>query len=127
MKESTVLFLRGVYKRLFPIKEMPVPPCEKNKDKIQSTIKELIESGKPLMVARFGSIELTSLENALYIKEKRSIWNYICWRGEPNYLHETQASFLCNNAGFFPYAYGKNNVTISRTNEGGYVTSGCIR
>lgn len=102
MKESTVLFLRGVYKRLFPIKEMPVPPCEKNKDKIQSTIKELIESGKPLMVARFGSIELTSLENALYIKEKRSIWNYICWRGEPNYLHETQASFLCNNAGFFP-------------------------
>lgn len=63
----------------------------------------MILTKKPLMVARFGSTELTSLENALYMKEKKSNWKYITWRGEPNYLHIVQAEQLCNLSGFFPF------------------------
>lgn len=104
MNEKTILFFRRVYKRLFhPAVELAPPPCIKHKEEIQNIIRKKIEDGKPLMVARFGSIELTSLENALYIKERRSAWTYISWKGEPNFFHAVQAHGLCNNAGFFPY------------------------
>ena len=104
MKERQAIFLRGVYKKLFhPLPEPLPPPCEKNKDDIQNLIHEMIMEGKPLMVARFGSIELTSLDNALMMKEKRSNWGYISWKTEPNYFRRNQAAALCNNAGFFPY------------------------
>ncbi len=104
MKESTVLFFRGLYKKLFhPPFERFAPVCEKDKDKIQKILSNLIMSKKPFMAARLGSIELSSLENALYMKEKRSNWRYISWKGEPSFFHRTQAESLCNNAGFFPY------------------------
>lgn len=104
MKEEQVILLRGIYKKLFhPAMEPPPPPCEKDKEKIMSLIEEKIKFERPLMVARFGSIELTSLENALYMKEKRSNWRYISWKGEPSYFRHNQAKALCNNAGFFPF------------------------
>lgn len=104
MTEKQVIFLRGVYKKLFHPLSEPLPPeCIKDKDLIQSIIFDEISSGRPLMVARFGSIELTSLDNALMMKERRSNWGYISWKTEPNYFRKSQAAALCNNAGFFPY------------------------
>ena len=104
MTEQHAIFLRGLYKKLFrlPIEPAP-PPCLKDKEKIQSTIIEGLKGEKPFMAARFGSIELTSLDNALMMKEKRSNWGYISWKTEPNYFRPRQAAALCNNAGFFPY------------------------
>lgn len=104
MTESLTIFLRGIYKKLFhPLPEPLPPPCIKDKEKIQKIIYDRIMEGKPLMAARFGSIELTSLDNTLMMKEKRSNWGYISWKTEPNYFRERQAKALCNNAGFFPY------------------------
>lgn len=104
MTEKQAIFLRGIYKKLFhPLPEPPAPPCIKDKEEIQQIVYDKIMEGKPLMVARFGSIELTSLDNALMMKEHRSNWGYISWKTEPNYFRERQAAALCNNAGFFPY------------------------
>lgn len=103
MKESTIIMFRGIYKKiLHPDIEPPAPKCEKDKVIIQKLIRDKILSGLPLMVARFGSIELTSLENAKNIRDHVSIWRYISWQGEPNYFRNSQAKALCNNAGFFP-------------------------
>ena len=104
MKESTAIFLRGVYKKLVHPPQEPAYdlPCLKEKDAIQELIKQCVLSDEPKMVSRFGSIELTSLENAKNIREGKSIWRYITWQGEPNYLKRNQAEALCNNAGFFP-------------------------
>lgn len=104
MREKEILLLRGLYKKIFkPLPEPPAPKCESNKEKIQALIKDSIVSEKPLMVARFGSTELTSLENALYMKEKRSNWRYITWHGEPSFFHIVQAQHLCDLSGFFPF------------------------
>lgn len=104
MNGKVIIFYRRVYKRLFrPPMEPPAPYCDQDRENIQTLIKEKILSNKPLMVARFGSIELTSLENALYMKEHRSNWRYISWQGEPSYFKHSQAQALCNSAGFFPY------------------------
>lgn len=103
MKEKNAIVLRGIYKKIFhPAMEPSAPPCIKEKNTIQKIISERIFSGKPLMVARFGSIELTSLENTKNIRDNVSIWRYISWQGEPNYFKKSQAQILCNNAGFFP-------------------------
>lgn len=103
MKESTVIMFRSIYKKiLHPRIEPPAPKCVKDKYLIQKSIRDKIFSGQPLMVARFGSIELTSLENAKNIRDNVSIWRYISWQGEPNYFRKSQAEALCNNAGFFP-------------------------
>lgn len=104
MIEKQAIFCRAIYKKLFhPLPEPPAPPCLKDKERIQQMIYDKIIEGKPLMVARFGSIELTSLDNALMMKERRSNWGYISWKTEPNYFRKKQAAALCNNAGFFPY------------------------
>lgn len=104
MNKEQIIFLRGIYKKLFhPPFEPKAPECEHDKDFIMSLIEQRIRSGAPLMVARFGSIELTSLENALYMKEHRSNWKYISWKGSPSFFHEPQARMLCDNAGFFPF------------------------
>jgi len=104
MTEKQAIFLRGIYKKLFhPLLEPLPPPCIKDKDIIQRLIYDRIMEETPLMVARFGSIELTSLDNALMMKEHRSNWGYISWKTEPNYFRRNQAAALCNNAGFFPY------------------------
>ncbi len=103
MTEKQAIFLRGVYKKLFhPLPEPPAPPCLKDKEQIQRIVYDKLIEGRPLMVARFGSIELTSLDNALMMKEHRSNWGYVSWRTEPNYFTERQVVALCNNAGFFP-------------------------
>lgn len=104
MTEKQAIILRGIYKKLFhPLPEPPAPPCIKDKEEIQQIVYDKIMEGKPLMVARFGSTELASLDNALMMKEKRSNWGYISWKSEPNYFRERQAAALCNNCGFFPY------------------------
>lgn len=104
MKEKNIIRLRSIYKKLFhPSIEPSAPPCIKDKDTIQKCISDQIYSGHPLMVARFGSTELTSLENALYMKEKRNNWKYITWHGEPSFFHIVQAQQLCNLSGFFPF------------------------
>ena len=33
---------------------------------------------------------------------------YICWKGEPNYLHNALFESFCNNAGFFPMEKSQN-------------------
>lgn len=104
MTERQAIFLRGLYKKIFcPPIEPASPPCIKDKEEVQRIIFEDLKREKPFMAARFGSIELTSLDNALMMKEQRSNWGYISWKTEPNYFRPRQAAALCNNAGFFPY------------------------
>ena len=107
MTPETIIRLRGAYRRLAALagrnvaQEPAPPPCIRDKERIQHIIAERISSGQPMMMARFGSIELTSLDNALRMRQG-SNRPYITWRGQPAFFHESQARQLCNNAGFFP-------------------------
>lgn len=97
------MFLRHQYARLFKPKVLPAPPREMNKDVIQKIIYDKIIEGKPLMVARFGSIECDVCENVRYTYyKKRSNLRFICWHGQPNFINPYVVPLFSKNAGFFP-------------------------
>lgn len=97
------MFLRHQYARFFKPKVLPAPPREMNKDVIQKIIYDKIIDGKPLMVARFGSIECDVCENVRYTYyKKRSNLRFICWHGQPNFINPYVVPLFSKNAGFFP-------------------------
>lgn len=102
---SIIMRLRSLYSRLFPkdVYVLPAPPCEKDKEKIQQIVYDKIMEGKPLMIARFGSIEADVCENVKYtLHEKRSNWKFIRWKGQPNFINPYVTTLFSKNAGFFP-------------------------
>lgn len=103
MKQSFVMFLRHQYSKVFKPKVLPAPIREMNKDIIQKIIYDKIIEGKPLMVARFGSIECDVCENVRYTYyKKRSNLRFICWHGQPNFINPYVVPLFSKNAGFFP-------------------------
>lgn len=104
-KIGLVIRLRRLYSILCAskIKVQSGPPCETNKEKIQQIVYDKIMSGKPLMIARFGSIECDVCENVRYtFYKKRSNWKFICWKGQPNFINPYVVPLFSKNAGFFP-------------------------
>jgi hypothetical protein len=69
-------------------------------------ISELIDSPFPLMVCRFGSVEIDCVRNYLQIEEfniSNRFNKYIrLIKGDYNYWHEYVKKTMHNNAGFFP-------------------------
>lgn len=102
-KVQFVIKLRHIYKLLFPPKTLLGPFCYKDKDRIMQIVYDKIIEGKPLMFARFGSIECDVCENVKYtLHEKRSNWKFICWKGQPNFINPFIIPLFSKNAGFFP-------------------------
>ncbi len=104
MKKYWAIRLRSVYTRLFgPIAVPPAPPREMDKDKTQQIVANKIMEGKPLMLARFGSLECDVCENVKFtFYEKRSNWKFISWKGQPNFINPFLTPLFSKNAGFFP-------------------------
>ena len=68
---------RKLYSKAFPPKSVVIPK-ETNPEKASSVIYNLLASGKPCMVARFGSTELSAIVNYLGVSaEKHSAWKFI--------------------------------------------------
>lgn len=91
-----------VYRKLFG-KYVP-PRCEVERDRDQASemIYNLLASGEPRMIARYGSNELSCVCNYIGIQEHHSWWRFIRWRGFYNRWNERVASAMSSNAGFFP-------------------------
>lgn len=96
--------LRSIYGKVFhPDQPQFTLDCEKDKEKIQKIIYDKIIEGKPLMIARFGSIECNVCENIRYtFYKKRSNIPFILWKGQPNFINPYLIPSFSNNAGFFP-------------------------
>lgn len=105
MKDShkVIMSFRHLYSIFFKPKVLPAPPREMNKAVIQKIIYDKIIEGKPLMIARFGSIECDVCENVRYTYyKKRSNLRFICWHGQPNFINPYVVPLFSKNAGFFP-------------------------
>lgn len=65
---------------------------------------DVLNSEKPCMIARFGSVELDAMDYVRY--KKQSFWTQILhyFKNESNYLEDNNCLFysLENNAGFYP-------------------------
>lgn len=67
-------------------------------------IDNVLSSGKPCMISKFGTIELKYIVNSLYEhKSKYKLRDYLLYiKGEVNLFPQNTLSGLCTNAGFFP-------------------------
>lgn len=110
-------YLHRIAKRTIPYlkKENRFTKVLKSEHKYDKEyISDLIKSGKPFMVARFGSVEAEAIVNHIEKHKKQSdiiaIFRHltgnlnIYWKNHKKFI-----SRLCNNAGFFP----NNNSLMS--------------
>lgn len=95
-------FLRKIYVRLF-YKSNRISFSEQDLDRSQQIIFNLLSSGKPCMIARFGSIELDNVVNYLgRMSSKRKLLSFILNKQPAWWLELDRIEALSTNAGFFP-------------------------
>jgi hypothetical protein len=93
---------RRVYTRFYYSSYNPLV-YEKDPNVANDRIYELLKSGKPCMIARFGANELITVFNYLGITEHRGdAWGYITRKNGPWWWNETMLWQLEHAAGFFP-------------------------
>lgn len=106
MNSSSIFILksiRRVYTTLFGRYEFLPLRREENPDKVSDMIYELLNSGKPCMIARYGAFELSTVVNYLGIKQgQQSYLKYIQGKSLDWWWNERLLQHMHTNAGFFP-------------------------
>jgi len=94
--------LRKIYK-FFYTNEVEKPLCELDSERAASILFNIIKNEKPIMVARFGAFELSTIINYIGVhNDKKSLWKYIQNKEPDWYWNESLINYMHTNAGFFP-------------------------
>lgn len=109
IKDFTYIFvlrvLRKIYRRIFPAVEHIHQDL--SAQEASDCIKNLLTDGNPVMICRFGNVELNAIINYLAIEDKnkslfRSIIEYIKGQRGAFWWEDSVKFSMQNNAGFFP-------------------------
>lgn len=99
----TLKALRKIYGKLFASKSSTYDRGITDPDKASELIYNLLASGKPCMIARYGAFELTSVINYLGVKNaQHSCLKYIMGNELQWWWNKRLMRFMQSNAGFFP-------------------------
>lgn len=99
----TLKALRKIYGKLFGSKSSTYDRGIADPDKASELIYNLLASGKPCMVARYGAFELASVVNYLGVKNaQHSCLKYISGKSPQWWWNKRLMGFMQSNAGFFP-------------------------
>lgn len=95
--------LRKIYGKLFGSKSSTYNRGITDPDKASELIYNLLASGKPCMIARYGAFELASVVNCLGVKNaQHSCLKYISGKSPQWWWNKRLMGFMQSNAGFFP-------------------------
>ena len=95
--------LRRLYAKAFVRKAEPYDRGVTDPDMASEMIYRLLASGKPCMVARYGSTEMSAVINYLaVIAEKHSIWRYIQSKQFDWWWNKSIMDQMTRWSGFFP-------------------------
>lgn len=95
--------LRKIYGKLFGSKSSTYDRGITDPDKASELIYNLLASGKPCMVARYGAFELATVINYLGVKNaQHSCLKYITGNELQWWWNKRLMGFMQSNAGFFP-------------------------
>ena len=98
--KGAIVALRKIYSKLFPAKTEVYDRGITAPDKASELIYNLLASGKPCMIARYGAFELASVVNYLGVRNPHhSLLKYITGK-EPQWWWNKR--LMQTNAGFFP-------------------------
>lgn len=99
----TLKALRKFYAKAFRGNPQPYDRGITDPDKASQIIYDLLASGKPCMVARYGAFELSSVVNYLDVKENnRSLLSFISGKSGQWWWNKNLMKYMESNAGFFP-------------------------
>ena len=99
----TLKVLRKIYGKLFGSKSSAYDRGITDPDKVSELIYNLLASGKPCMIARYGAFELASVVNYLGVKNaQHSCLKYISGKSPQWWWNKRLMKFMQSNAGFFP-------------------------
>lgn len=92
--------IRKRYIKLFPPPSLPDLKYDKDPNHVSDVIYETLQSDKPCMIARFGSVELGCVVNYLGVKNK-NVLDYIRGKAEQWWWSGFTLHDMSINAGFF--------------------------
>lgn len=92
--------IRKRYIKLFPSEPLSPLKYDMDADHVSDTIYQALQSDKPCMITRFGSVELGCIVNYLGVKNK-NILDYIRGKAEPWWWTNLTLHDMRINAGFF--------------------------
>lgn len=99
----TLKALHKIYSKLFGSKSSAYDRGITDPNKVSELIYNLLASGKPCMIARYGAFELTSVVNYLGVKNaQHSCLKYISGKSPQWWWNKRLMKFMQSNAGFFP-------------------------
>ena len=99
--------LRRLYSKCFASKAVGYDRGITDPDKASELIYNLLASGKPCMIARYGAFELASVVNYLGVRNPHhSLLKYITGKELQWWWNKRLMSFMQSNAGFFPATEG---------------------
>lgn len=99
----TLKALRRLYGKLFKPKSTTYDRGITDPDKASELIYNLLASGKPCMIARYGAFELASVVNYLGVRNtQHSCLKYIMGNELQWWWNKRLMRFMQSNAGFFP-------------------------
>lgn len=99
----TLKALRKIYGKIFSSKAEEYDRGITDPDEASELIYKLLASGKPCMVARYGSTELMALTNYLgVIAKNHSVWRYIQGKQFPWWWEDNVKDQMTRWSGFFP-------------------------
>ena len=97
--------LRQLYRFFFRCNFLP-PQCDCDRQSSNDKIFKMLASGKPCMIARFGTVELNCLTNYLCVHSNKSyisrIYDFITDDTHTPWWYDKVFYSLNNNAGVFP-------------------------
>ena len=95
--------LRKIYGKLFKPKSSTYDRGITDPDKASELIYNLLASGKPCMIARYGAFELASVINYIGVSNSRlSYLKYISGKAPQWWWNKRLMGFMQSNTGFFP-------------------------
>lgn len=101
--KGAIVALRKIYSKLFPAKTEVYDRGITDPDKASELIYNLLASGKPCMIARYGAFELASVVNYLGVRNPHhSLLKYITGKEPQWWWNKRLMGFMQSNAGFFP-------------------------
>ena len=105
LKDIFIRVLKHVYRVLHSIDFLP-PECDCNRQSSNDKIFNLLKTGKPCMISRFGTTEINCINNYLCVINKESYfkkcWNYISGNTHTPWWNKGHWKTMSLWSGIFP-------------------------
>lgn len=92
-----------LYSKVFGEYKMPLPDKDQNPLSCNNTVYEILAKGKPCMIARYGSTEISAIVNYLGVIDKKwNAWDYIRGYKPEHWWNPNIMNQMREWSGFFP-------------------------